>query len=106
MQLDRNNKIKELDQKIISFKSMNTALQDEISDIKETTEHQFSVLRDEISSLRSKTKSQENAHSTHFDSLSVKIDSNKQYERRDAFIMSGSLVPAVSYQEDCRQLIQ
>ena len=33
MQLDRDNKIKELDQKVTSVLSTNTALQEEISDI-------------------------------------------------------------------------
>ena len=73
---------------------------------KETTEHQFSVLRDEISSLKSKIKLQENTHIAHLDSLSVKIDSNEQYERRDALILSGPLVPPVSDGEDCKHLIQ
>ena len=106
MQLDRDNKIKELDQKVSSVQSTNTALQEEISDIKETTEHQFSVLRDEISSLKSRIKSQENAHSAHFDSLSEKIDSNEHYEWRDALILFEPLVPLVSDCEDCDQLFQ
>ena len=106
IQLERDNKIKELDQKVASIQSTNTALEGEISEIKETTEHQFSVLRDEITSLKSKIKLQENTHIAHLDSLSVKIDSNEQYERRDALILSGPLVPEVSNGEDCKQLIQ
>ena len=106
IQLERDNKIKELDQKVTSIQSTHTALESEISDIKETTEHQFSVLRDEISSLKSKIKLQEKTHIAHLDSLSVKIDSNEQYERRDALILSGPLVPEVSDLEDCKHLIQ
>ena len=77
IQLDHDKKSKELDQKVTSVESTNTALQEENCDVKETTEHQFSVLRDEISYMKSKNKSQENAHSAHLDSLSVKIDSNE-----------------------------
>ena len=78
IQLERYNKFKELDQKVTSIQGNNKALEGEISDIKETTEHQFSVLRDEISPLKSKIKLQENTHIAHLDSLSVKIASNEQ----------------------------
>ena len=106
MQIDRENKIKELDQKVSVIQTANTALEGEISDIKETTEHQFSILREEISSLKTKIKSQEKTHTAHLDSLSVKIDSNEQYERRDALVLSGPLVPEGTDREDCKQLIQ
>ena len=57
MQLDRDNRIEELEQKVTSIQNTNVDLEDEISDIKKTTEHKFSVLCDEISSFESKIKS-------------------------------------------------
>ena len=53
-----------------------------------------------------KIKSHKDFHSAHLDSLSVNIDSNEQYERRDARILSGPLVPVASDREDCKQLFQ
>ena len=106
IQLDRDNKIKDLDRKVTSVQSTTTALEKEISDIKESSDHQISILRDEISSLKTKIKAQENTHTTHLNSITNKIDSNEQYERRDALVLSGPLVPEVSDREDCKQIIQ
>ena len=106
IQLDRDNKIKDLDKKVTSIQSTTTALEKEISDITESTDHQMSILRNEISSLKTKLITQENTHSTHLNSLTNKIDSNEQYERRDALVLSGPLVPEVSDREDCKQIIQ
>ena len=106
IQLERDNKIKDLDKKVTSIQSTTTALEKEISDVKESTDHQMSILRNEISSLKTKLITQENTHSTHLNSLSNKIDSNEQYERRDALVLSGPLVPEVSDREDCKQIIQ
>ena len=106
IQLERDNSIKELDQKAASIQNTNTALEGEISNIKESTKHQLSALRDEITSLKSKIKLQENTNIAHLDSLFVKIDSNVQNERRDALILSELLVHEVSDGEDCKHLIQ
>ena len=100
MQIDRENKIKELNQKVSVFQTANTALEGEISSIKQTTEHQFSILREEISSLKTKFRSREKTHTAHLDSLIVKIGSNEQYERRNVLILSGPLVSDGTDQED------
>ena len=65
IQLGRdNNQIKGLDQKVMSIQSTNMALEGEISDIKETTEHRFSVLRDKISSKNENQTARKHPHST------------------------------------------
>ena len=89
MQIDRDNKIKELDQKVSVIQAVSTALDGGVSDIKETTEHQVSILREEISSLKTKLKTHEKTHAAYLDSLNVKVDSYEQYERQDALILSG-----------------
>ena len=101
IQQDRNNKIKDLDKKVTSFQSSTTAQEIEIYNIKESTDHQMSILHDEISSLKANIVTQENTHITHLNSLTNKIDSNEQYKRRDALVLSGPLVPEVSKREDC-----
>ena len=105
IQLDRDNKIKDLDKKVTSFQNTTTALEKEISDIKESTDHQMSILRDKISSLKAKIVTQENTHTFHLNSLTNKIDCNEQYERLGALVLSGPLVPEVSDRKDCKQII-
>ena len=98
--------MKNIDKKVSDLDTKNKALQDEILDIKQTTEHQVSVLKEEISSLKALFRSQEDNHSSHLAALRGKLDSNEQYERRDALILSGPAVPEVSDQEDCKQIVR
>ena len=65
----------------------------------------MSIFRDEISSLKAKIVTQENTHITQLNSLTNKIDSNEQNERRDALVLSEPLVPEVSGWEDCKHII-
>ena len=56
---ERDCKSKVLDKKMVYLENKNRALQEEINEIKETTDCQFSLLRDHVSSIRAKLKSQE-----------------------------------------------
>ena len=58
IQLDRDNKIKDLDKNVTSFQNTTTALEKEFSDIKETTDHQTSIIHDKIFSLKAKNRNQ------------------------------------------------
>ena len=54
IQLDWHNRNKDLDKKVTSIQSTTTALEKEISDVKESTDHQMSIVRNEISSPKTK----------------------------------------------------
>ena len=78
IQLDCGNKIEDLNRKVTSIQSTTTTLEKEISDIKETNDHEISILREEISSLKTKLKAQEITHTTHLSSITNKKYSNEK----------------------------
>ena len=61
---------------------------------------------DQVSSFRAKFKSQEDAHSLNIEALKGKLDSNEQYERRDALNLFGPAVPEVSEREDFKHIFR
>ena len=63
LQLERNTKIKNIDKKVTHLDNKNKALQGEINDVRQTTEHQITPLEEEVSSLKARIKSQEDNHS-------------------------------------------
>ena len=75
-QLKRDTKNKNIEKKVVDMDNENKALQDEINDVKQATEHQISLLEEEISSLKANIKSQERNHSSHLEALKEKLDSN------------------------------
>ena len=85
-QLERDTKIKNIDKKGGDLDNKNRALQDEISGVKQATEHQVTLLEQEVSSLKAKIKSQEDNHFSHLNTLRRKLDSNEQYEKRDSSV--------------------
>ena len=106
LQNEGDSKIKVLDKKMVDLENKNRALQEEVNEIKATTDLQISLLGDQVSSFRAKFKSQEDAHSLNIEALKGKLDSNEQYERRDALILSGPAVPEVSEREDCKHIVR
>ena len=104
VQIDRDTKIKKVGHKVAVFQKPNTALKEEFLDIKETTEHLFSIFRNEVSYWKTKIKSpKKKTHTTDIDSLWVKIDSNEQYELCNTLILSGPLAPEASDRENFKK---
>ena len=65
LQLKRDSKINTFVKKKTEIQRKNVAFEKELSDIKEATEHEVSVLKEEISSMRIKIKSHESSQSAH-----------------------------------------
>ena len=80
--------------------------QDENNDVEQTIKHQIFLLVEEISSHKVNFKTQEHNHPFHLEALREQLDSNEQYEKRDALLLSGPDVDDVSERQHCKQTVR
>ena len=99
LQLQRKEKIKTLDKKIIEIQNRNVFLEKNLIDIKEAADHQKPNLKDKVTNLTTKKELQEKFHFAQVVSLNQKLNVNEQYERRHAFVRRPSTSP---YTRSCR----
>ena len=106
LQLERDNRISSLDQKVNELDSRNQVLEQKIETIQSHTVSEISKLNDKVISLEDQLNFLRSMYNKEVELMKTSIDSNNQYERLDTLIISGPELPIACDTENSKLIIQ
>ena len=106
LQLERDNRISSLDQKVNELQSRNQVLEQKMEISQSNTVNEMSKLNDKVISLEDQLNVLRSMHNKEVELMKTNIDSNNQYERLDTLIISGPELPIACDTENSKLIIQ